>query len=235
MKKFWMYYQALKMRQNLAEKSLALFMLMAILTVALGNLILSGFDSATVMGPSFILLVIILAFSTSQSEALNHPDILLSLPFTARERVRYYYWHIGFSFILALLIFSGIIYLGLGLLLLLDSASVTPGEEGIIHISGDLYSVAITLVQLALYSVIGFFSGVKKRLIVLTIMLLTLTLFHVLALYLLTGQWGIFDAYEVLDSRGNILGTSILTGLSVGLVYLSFRYSLWRHQYKTSF
>lgn len=231
-----MYYQALKMRQNLAEKSLALFMLMAIWAVALGNLILSGFDSATVRGPSFILLVIILVLSSSQSEALNHPDILLSLPFTARERVRYYYWHIGFSFILAYPIFLGIIYLGLGLLsLFVDSASVTPGEEGIIHISGDLYSVAITLVQLALYSVIGFFSGVKKRLIVLTIMLFTLTLFHVLALYLLTGQWGIFDAYEVLDSRGNILGTSILTGLSVGLVYLSFRYSLWRHQYKTSF
>lgn len=238
MSKYILYFKALKMRKDLSVKTLYSFLLMSTIGVILSNLVFSGLETTSVIGPSFILMIVIFAAGSSQAESLNEPDILMSLPWTVKDRVKYYYIHIFVLFLIAYLIFLALLYMFIGLFWVLstffDGIEILNGDSNdLIHYSGDIYSLAITFIQVALYAVIGFIKSIKKRygwFILSTVIILFI---HMVLLSIFEGNLGIYDAYAILNPTGDALYFTIGIFLgSVMMVYGSYRYVWHRHSYR---
>ena len=238
MRKYIQYFKALKMRKDLSGNQIYEFMLVSFLTIILSNFIFSGLESFSVLGPSFILFLVIFAAGFSQAETLTEPDILLALPWTAKERVRFYYVHMFVLFIIAYSIFIALIFLFIGVVWIasfyFDGIEMFNNDDtGIIHYAGDLYSLAMTMIQIALYTIIGFIQSVKKRygwFVISTGMILGL---HILVLSVFAGNLGIYSAYDILSPSGSsVYFTVTLCALGVSLIYGSYRYVLNKQSYQ---
>jgi hypothetical protein len=236
MKKYRQYYKTLKLRKELSEKTIYGFLLSTLLAVAFNDFGFSGMEGFSVIGPSFVLLISIFAVGFSQAQALNEPDVLFRMPFTAKERVKYYYIHIFVVFSIGYLVFVVLLWL-LFLMLSFLSASIPgieilPSEEGLIHYAGDLYSLAFTLFQFALYSSIGFIKSSKKRYLFIFLATLIIISTHGIILSIYQGSLGLYSVYESLSPTGMDLYLSIvLLLMSIGSLYLSYFLNLKSHQY----
>lgn len=236
MSKYFQYYKALKFRKDPSEKTLYGFMLAVFIAVLINNLGFSGWDGLSVIGPSFILLIVIFAVGFSQAEVLNEPDILLQLNFTAKERVKYYYIHILVVFFIVYLIFIGLLYIFIGLMWVLsftyETIDLSSDSNDFIHYAGDLYSLAFSFIQVAIYALMGFIKSIKKRYIYFILATLSIILLHALILSIYNGELGIYSVYEVLSPTGaSLYFSTTLIFISFLLVYGSYRLTLNKHMY----
>lgn len=237
MRKYIHYFNALKFRKDVSEKALYGFMLATFLAVMINNLGFSGWDGFGVIGPSFVLLIVIFATGFSQAETINQEDILLMLPFSANERVKYYYIHIFVVFFIAYLIFVGFLYLFIGFLWILsltsESIGISNSTSNVIHYAGDLYSLAFSLIQISFYAGIGFIKSIKNRYIYFIMSTLGIILLHTVLLSIYNGTLGVYSVYEVINPTGLSLMFSIsLLILSFITIYLSYRFFLKKLSYK---
>jgi len=183
----------------------------------------------TTIGPGFIIIIALIISSLFAYQIrFNTNNHIIQLPFTVKERTRYEYLVIFYTFISTTIFYILFVLVILGLVALIGDIDITDGEQVDVNYWKDLYQFSHYMFIIALFMPFSYVRESVKKYMIAAGVLLTYTVFHLIIYKLASGHLMLNTLItdEVIKLQGHQILIIIMLLLSIASIYGSYRFSL---------